>query len=49
MGNAGIIYTTGGNYIMTVFMYHPVQLLFDPANNLVINLSQAAYNYFNLQ
>jgi beta-lactamase class A len=49
MGNAGIIYTPGGNYIMTVFMYHPVQLLFDPANNLVIKLSQAAYNYFNLQ
>jgi hypothetical protein len=30
-------------------MYHPVQLIFDPANRLVINLSQATYNYFNLE
>jgi beta-lactamase class A len=49
LGNSAIIYTPGGNYIMTVFMYHPVQLIFDPANRLVINLSQATYNYFNLE
>jgi beta-lactamase class A len=49
LGNSGIIYSPGGNYIMTVFMYHPVQLIFDPANRLVINLSRATYNYFNLE
>jgi beta-lactamase class A len=48
MGNSGIIFTPGGNYIMSVFMYHPVQLVFDPANRLVMNLSRAAFNYFNL-
>lgn len=48
MANSGIIYSPGGNYVMTVFMYHPVQLVFDPANRLVMNLSQAVYNYFNL-
>jgi beta-lactamase class A len=49
LGNTGIIYTPGGNFIMSVFMYHPVQLIFDPANKLVMDMSQATYNYFNLQ
>jgi beta-lactamase class A len=48
IGDAGIIYTTGGNYILTIYLYHPVQLLFDPANQLVAQLSSAVYNYFNL-
>ncbi len=46
--DAGIVYTPGGNYIMTVYLYHPTQLLFDPANQLVAQLSTAVYNYFNL-
>lgn len=49
IGDAGIIYTPGGNYIFSVFAYHPIQALFDPVNLLVANLSAAAYNYFNLQ
>jgi len=46
--DAGIIYTASGNYIMTIYLYHPTQLLFDPANQLVAQLSNAVYNYFNL-
>ncbi len=48
MADAGIIFAPAGNYIMTVYMYDPVQLIFDPANDLVINLSRSAYNYFNI-
>jgi hypothetical protein len=29
-------------------MYHPVQIVFDPANLLVTDLSRAIYNYYNL-
>ena len=47
IGDAGIIYTPGGNYVMTVFMHQPVQLLFDSVNNLIADLSRAVYNYFN--
>ena len=47
IGDAGIIYTPGGNYVMTVFMHQPTQLLFDPVNNLIADLSRAVYNYFN--
>ncbi len=48
IADAGLVYTPGGNYTIAVYMYHPVQLLFDPANKMVAELSQAVYNYFNL-
>jgi beta-lactamase class A len=47
ISDAGIIYSAGGNYIMSVSMYNPVQLVFDPANRLVAQLSTAVYNYYN--
>ncbi len=48
-GDSAIVYTPGGNFILVIFMHHPTQLVFDPANNLVIQLTQAVYNYFNMQ
>ena len=47
LGDAGIIYTPGGNYILVVFLYHPEQLIWDPASALVAELSQAVYNFYN--
>jgi beta-lactamase class A len=47
VGDAAVVYTPHGNFILAVFMYQPVQLLFDPANNLIAALTQAVYNYFN--
>ena len=48
IGDAGIAYTPGGNFVLTIYMYHPTQLVFDPANLLFADLSRAVYNYFNL-
>jgi beta-lactamase class A len=48
IGDAGIIYTPGGNYIFVVFLYHPDQLIWDTASKLIADLSQAVYNYYNL-
>ncbi len=48
IGDAGIIYTPGGNYVMVVFLHHPVQLVWDPASSLIADLSQAVYNYYNI-
>lgn len=48
IADAGLVYTPGGNYVITVYMYHPTQMLFDPANLMVAEISQAVYNYFNL-
>lgn len=48
IGDAGIIYTPGGNFVMVVFLYHPQQLFWDPANELIAQLAGAAYNYYNI-
>jgi beta-lactamase class A len=48
MSDAAIVYTPGGDYVLAVYLYHPVQLVFDPSNKLVADLSRAAYNFYNL-
>lgn len=49
MGDAGIVFTPGGDYVLSIFVYQPVQVIFDHANLLFANLSAAVYNYYNLQ
>ncbi len=46
--DAGIIYTPGGDYVLTIYVYHPVQALWDIVSPLYAELSRAIYNYFNL-
>ena len=48
MSDAGIVYSPGGDYILVIFLYDPIQLVFDPANELVAEMSSVIYNYFNL-
>jgi len=48
VADAGIIYTPGGNYIMSVYVADTNQVLYDVANPLIENLSRAVYNYYNL-
>jgi beta-lactamase class A len=48
IGDAGIVYTPGGNYVLVVFLHHPVQLIWDSASRLIADLSTAVYNYYNL-
>jgi len=46
-GNAALVYSPGGNYVLTIFAHHPVQAVFDPVNALFANISSAVYNFFN--
>jgi beta-lactamase class A len=46
--DAGIIYTPGGNYILSIYVYHPIQALWDVVSPLYAELSRAVYSYFNL-
>lgn len=48
VSDAGIIYTPGGNYILTIYTYHPVQVIWDQVSPLYAELSRAVYNYFNI-
>lgn len=51
--DAGIIYTPGGNFVLSIYSFHPVQLVFPDVgdrigiNHLFANLAQAVYNYYN--
>jgi len=47
LGDAGIIFSPGGDYILVVFLYHPEQLIWDTGSSLVGQLSAAIYNFYN--
>jgi beta-lactamase class A len=48
MGDAGIIFTPTGDYVLVIFLYQPVQLIYDPAAALYKSLGEAIYNYYTL-
>jgi len=48
IADAGIVYTPGGNYVIVVFVYHPIQTVWEPVSDMITQISQAVYNYFNL-
>lgn len=45
--DAGIVYSPGGNFVLSIYTHHPVQMLFETANQLFAKLTQAVYNYYN--
>lgn len=48
IGDAGIVFTPSGDYVAVIFLYQPVQLIWDPISTMFKNLSEAIYNYFTL-
>ena len=48
IGDAALVYTPGGNYVLTIFIHNNEQIIWDDANKLYADLSRAVYNYFNL-
>jgi beta-lactamase class A len=48
VSDAGIVYSPGGNYILTIYTYHPEQVIWDDISPLYADLSRAIYNYFNI-
>ena len=46
--DAGVVYSDGGDYVISVAMYQPTQLIFDIANQLAARISTAVFNYFNI-
>ena len=48
ISDVGIIYTPGGDFVLAIYTYHPVQGVWGEVNPLFVELTQAIYNYFNL-
>jgi hypothetical protein len=48
ISDVGIIYSPGGNFVLSIYTYHPVQNIWDITNPLFVNLTKATYNFFNI-
>jgi beta-lactamase class A len=46
-GDAGIVMSEGGDYVLVVFMYKPEWLEWEISSPLLADISRATYNYFN--
>lgn len=46
--DASIVYSAGGNFVLSIYAYHPGQIVFDDANILFADLGAAVYNFYNL-
>jgi beta-lactamase class A len=50
IGDAAIVYSPGGNYVLTVYLWRDGQLIvenFDKRARLIARISKAIYNYYN--
>jgi beta-lactamase class A len=46
-GDAGIVYSPGGNYVLVTYMFKPEWLEWEISSPLLAGISRATYNYFN--
>jgi beta-lactamase class A len=46
-GDAGIVYTSAGDYVLVMFMYKRDWLEWEVSSPLLADISRATYNYFN--
>lgn len=47
MSNIAIIYSPNADYVLSIFTYHPTNLIFENGSRLFAMVSSAVYNYFN--
>jgi beta-lactamase class A len=48
ISDAGIVYSPGGNFVLSIYTYHPITNIWDTTNPLIGDLAKATYNYFNV-
>ncbi len=47
MSNIAIVFSPNGDYILSIYTWHPTNLIFENGNRLFSAISNAVYNYFN--
>jgi beta-lactamase class A len=47
LSDVGVVYTPGGDYVLSVYMWSQNEMIWEPTSELVAELSRAVYNYFN--
>ena len=48
-GDAGIVFSPGGDYVIVLILYKPDWLEWELSAPLIANMSRATYNYFNFE
>ncbi len=48
ISDAGVVYTPGGDYVLSIYTYHPREAIWNQVSTLIARISQAVYNYYNL-
>lgn len=49
VSDVGVVFSPGADFVFSVYLYDYNQLLFEPADELVAQLVQVMYNYYNQQ
>ena len=47
IGDAGVVFSSGGDYVIAIYTWHPVVLEWEVISPLIANVSRIVYNYFN--
>jgi beta-lactamase class A len=47
VSDAGVVFSPGGDYVLSIFMWNEPEMIWEPTSRLVADLSRAVYNYFN--
>lgn len=47
LGDAGVIYSPGGDYVLSVYFWDQEAMIWQPTSELMADVSEAVYNYFN--
>lgn len=45
--DAALVFSPGGDFVLTVFLYRPEYLEWDESSRLIEDIAEATYNYFN--
>ncbi|HEX6270215.1 MAG TPA: serine hydrolase [Anaerolineales bacterium] len=48
ISDAALVYTPGGNYVLVIYAFHPIQTVWEPVSTLFAQMSQAVYNFYNI-
>jgi len=47
IGDAGIVFSPGGDYVVVIYVWHPEYLEWEYSAPMVANISRMIFNYFN--
>ncbi len=47
LGDSGVVYTPGGDYVLSVFLWDEQPMVWQPTSALVGHVSEGVYNFFN--